>query len=443
MQHSPKGQSNSPAALSERCFRSASAQALENGPPSKIGGPRRVVQKEKLHVLLTVNASWNVINFRSGLIRALIADGHRVTVTSPEDRYSSQITDLGCAYLPLAMDSKGLSVCRDALLFGRFLALFRSKCPDVVLSFTIKNNIYAAFAGRLAGVPVIPNVTGLGTAFIREDWLNSFAIHLCRGAFRHTPVVFFQNPDDRALFAEKGILRPDAATQILPGSGIDLRHFAAMHYPAEGDGIRFLYVGRLLRDKGVLELVEAARILRATHPQARVQLLGEVESANRTAIDRRIVEGWVDEGLVDYLGTASDIRPIVAAAHCVVLPSYREGTPRTLLEAGALARPVIATDVPGCRSVVHDGVTGLLCRVRDPNDLAGCMADMIALGAEARAVMGREGRQRMEQMYDEAFIHEAYRNQLELLREAKRLSKALGAGRDGAEMLASDAPHRM
>jgi glycosyltransferase involved in cell wall biosynthesis len=222
---------------------------------------------------------------------------------------------------------------------------------------------------------------------------------LYRIAFARSSTVFFQNPEDRALFLHKRLVRADRA-QLLPGSGIDLRRFQppSRGFRSAGEPFRFLLVGRVIRDKGVLEYVAAARRLRARWPDVRFQLLGFLDVENRTAISRQEVEGWAREGLIDYLGASDDVRPHLAQADCVVLPSYREGLPRTLLEAAAMARPLIATDVPGCRHIVRDEVNGLLCAVRDAASLANAMERMLeappqqraAWGAEARAIAERE-----------------------------------------------------
>jgi glycosyltransferase involved in cell wall biosynthesis len=254
-------------------------------------------------------------------------------------------------------------------------------------------------------------VTGLGTAFLSGGFLQRIAEGLYRHAFRNLGVIFFQNEDDRDLFLERRLVTAQQA-RLLPGSGIDLTQFAATDYPPESDAPVFLMIARLLRDKGVIEYVVAARKVKAEHPRARFQLLGAVDAANRTAIDAATVKSWQEEGVIEYLGTADDVRPHIAAAHCVVLPSYREGAPRTLIEAAAMARPLIATDVPGCRAVVEDGVTGYLCKVRDGDDLAKSMNTFLALPQAEMAQMGLAGRAKMAAHFDQAIVVEAYRNAL-------------------------------
>ena len=365
-----------------------------------------------MKILLTVNAAWNVWNFRRPLVAALLAEGHSVTVLAPEDDAVPSLLEMGCHFVPLAMDAKGLNPLEGVKLVQRFKQQFRVLQPDVVLSFTIKNNIFGALAARAVGVPFVPNVTGLGTAFLSGGLLQAVAEGLYRHAFKRLPVVFFQNADDRDLFVQRRLVRAGQA-RLLPGSGIDLQRFAAAEMPPATSAPVFLMIARLLRDKGVLEFVEAARQVRAQYPQARFQLLGAVDAENRTAIDRATVDGWVAEGVVEYLGTTEDVRPFIADASCVVLPSYREGAPRTLIEAAAMARPLIATDVPGCRAVVEDGVTGYLCQVRDAGSLATAVMRMLALPHDARVAMGRAGRQKMQREFDEALVVAAYRDVIE------------------------------
>lgn len=371
-------------------------------------------------VLVTANAAWNVVHFRRPVLAALRARGHPLTVLAPAGAEAAAVAAIPARLIDLPMDAKGINPARDAALLLRMRRRMKEVAPDVVLSFTIKNNLYGALAARSLGIPFIPNVSGLGTAFLSTGALRRVTEALYRTAFRGLETVFFQNRDDLDLFLDRGLVRP-AQAGLLPGSGIDLSRFAPA--PPPSGPPRVLMIARLLRDKGVLEFVEAAGRVRATRPDVRFQLLGAAGSENRSAIDPATVRRWHEQGLVEHLGVTDDVRPAIAAATCVVLPSYREGAPRTLIEAAAMARPVIATDVPGCRAVVEDGRTGLLCEPRSGASLAEACERLLALPAGARAAMGAEGRRKMEAEFDEAFVVARY---LEAIDRADRS----GAGRD-------------
>jgi glycosyltransferase involved in cell wall biosynthesis len=361
-----------------------------------------------MKIIMTVNAAWNIVNFRQPVLSALISDGHEVTVLAPPDDSIAEIVRLGARFLPLPMNVKGLNPLDDLRLLQHFKRLFRAERPDVVLSYTIKNNVFGAMAARACGIRFIPNVSGLGTAFLSNGMLQLVAESLYRRGFNKLPTIFFQNGDDLSLFVERGLVRSEQ-TRLLPGSGIDLSRFTARDLPGGSNKTIFLMIARLLRDKGVHEFVNAARQIKSRVPHARFQLLGAAGSENRTAIELATVQGWEQEGIVEYLGTTADVRPFIEAAHCVVLPSYREGAPRTLIEAAAMARPLIATDVPGCRSVVDDDVTGFLCTVRSADSLAVAMQRFLDLPRAAQTEMGRAGRVKMEREFDQAFVVNAYR----------------------------------
>ena len=366
----------------------------------------------RMNILFSVNAAWNIWNFRRPLVEALLADGHKVTILAPRDDSAPRLEALGCTVRHLEMDVKGLNPLQDFKLLMRLRQHFRELRPDAVLSFTIKNNIFGAIAAKSEKIAFIPNVTGLGTAFLSRGILEMVAVTLYKRAFRNLPVIFFQNEDDQSLFVERGLVTVDQA-RCLPGSGIDLDRFAAAPYPLEHGAPVFLMIARLLRDKGVLEYVDAARRLKSVHSQARFQILGATDAENRTAIDRATVEGWEQEGVIEYLGTVEDVRPMIEKSHCVVLPSYREGAPRTLIEAAAMARPLISTDVPGCRAVVDDGITGFLCEVRSAESLAAACETFIALSHEARVALGGAGRQKMENEFAQSIVVDAYRRALQ------------------------------
>lgn len=366
-------------------------------------------------ILISINTAWNIVNFRAGLIRALIDTGYEVVAFAPPDEHVVRLAGMGCRFVALPMDNKGANPLRDLALFFRYIHLFRRERPAGFLGYTIKPNIYGSLAARFCGVPVINNVSGLGTAFIRDSWITRVVKQLYRAAFRRSRCVFFQNEDDLKLFLDLGLVRAEQ-TRLLPGSGIDLEYFVpdTESSIAPPDAPVFTLIARLIFDKGVREYAEAARQVRARYPGTRFQLLGFLDVENRTAVTRKTVEAWVADGAIDYLGTVDDVRPIIAGSDCVVLPSYREGTPRTLLEAAAMGKPLIATDVPGCRNVVTHGENGFLCDARSGDDLAQKMIDFIALSPAARAAMGRKSRELAESRFDEKIVVDAY---LEAIKE--------------------------
>ena len=362
--------------------------------------------KRPLKIIICINTAWNLVNFRSGLIRAMVANGHEVIAVAPVDEYAARLAALGCHYEPMPMDNQGINPGRDLILLWRFWWIMRSVRPDIFLGYTVKPNVYGSLAARLLGIPVINNIAGLGTVFIREGWLVRVVRWLYRAALSRSARVFFQNDDDRQLFIGGGLVRTEV-TDLLPGSGIDLNRFSPTLKPSINNGdskFRFLLISRMLRDKGVGEYVQAARFIRQRWPNAEFSLLGFLDVQNPTAISQAEMDAWVAQGFINYLGASEDVRDAIAGADCVVLPSYREGTPRTLLEAAAMARPIIATDAVGCREVVDDGVNGYLCKIRSAEDLAEKMEKMIMLPSELRYEMGLRGRAKMEAEFDEQIV---------------------------------------
>lgn len=359
-----------------------------------------------MKIIICLNTAWNLVNFRAGLIRALVAAGHEVIAVAPCDKYAARLTVLGCRFVPLHMENGGTNPVQDALLTWRFVCLFARQRPDVYLGYTVKPNVYGSLAAHMMRIPVINNIAGLGAVFIKDGWLVRVVRWLYRMALNRSAKVFFQNNDDRQLFISGGLVRAEV-TELLPGSGIDLNRFTPAFTTAIHDvnsKFRFLLIARMLRDKGVGEYVEAARLLRHRWPQAEFCLLGFVDVHNPAAISRVEMDAWVAEGVVNYLGVSDDVRAEIAAADCVVLPSYREGTPRTLLEAAAMARPIITTDAVGCREVVDDGVNGYLCQVRSAEDLAAKMEEMLCLSVSQRTEMGLRGRKKVESEFDEQIV---------------------------------------
>ncbi len=379
--------------------------------------PQPQDETDRPRVLISANSFWNIKNFRSALIEALVAEGWDVLIAAPEAD-GSWFDRPEVTAVPITLDRSGMNPLRDLMLILAYHKLIRFYRPTIFLGFTAKPNIYGPIAARFSNVPCLPNVSGLGTAFINAGLLTALVSRMYRMAFARCPIVFFQNPDDLELFVERNIVRPKQG-RLLPGSGVDLDRFKP-NPSGSGSEIRFLLIGRLLGDKGVREFVDAARALRAEHPQWRFHMLGPIDPGNRTGIGRGELNGWVAEGTVDYLGQTEDVRPHIDAATAVVLPSYREGLPRSLLEAAAMAKPLVATNVPGNRRIVEHGVNGLLCQPRSAVALAEAMRTIGLMNDAERQAMGSAGRAIVERGFGEQQVIRAYLEAMAQLQRAAR-----------------------
>lgn len=359
-------------------------------------------------VAITSNTSWSIYNFRQSLIRALQAEGFRVLIFSPVDDYTSRLAEAGYEHYDVKIHRSGINPIEDLRTAWCYWRLLWKHKPDVLLTYTPKPNIYGAIAACLAGVPVITNISGLGRAFISKNWITSLVKCLYRVALQSPVKVYFQNKDDRAAFLELDLVDEEKVA-LLPGSGIDTRKYIPIDAIKQPDRFVFTMVARMLRDKGVGEFVDAARIVKRSHPRAVFRLVGFMDAGNPSAITAAEMSTWVNEGVVEYSGPTDDVRSAFSMSDCVVLPSYREGTPRTLLEAASMALPIITTDAPGCRDTVDDGISGYLCQVKDSKGLAACMLQMMELPEFSRRQMGLAGRRKMERQYDETIVLNAYR----------------------------------
>lgn len=386
--------------------------------------PKTYRSPQRLHVprprlLLVANSSWYLWNFRLELARQLVRTGFDIVFAAPPDTYSQRLE--ACApFEPVQLDRRGVNPGIEAWTVIRFIRLLRRVRPDVLLTWTPKSNIYGGLAAHWHDLPVIPNVSGLGHAFVRRGGLQRLSGALYKYAFRRAQTVLFQNSVDLQQFVDSGWVRTDAA-RLLPGSGVDLDRFQPRTQRRSDSSFLFLFVGRMLANKGLRELAGAMRRLKQDGLQARLRLVGFIDRGNPAAIDEREIRDWETEGLLEYHGPTDTVEQDYLQADCIVLPSsYREGIPRAILEAAACGLPVITTDAPGCRDAVTDGITGFLCRPGDTASLITAMQKMIRLPADARAAMGNAARDLMERLFSQQLVFDAYRDAIDSVLQRSR-----------------------
>lgn len=359
-----------------------------------------------MRIFILASSARSLRNFRGALIESLGASGHEVHCAAPDLMEDSVTRDwlhargVICHDLPLART--GLSVTGDLRALGHLFRMMRKLRPDLVLAYTIKPVIWGMIAAWMARVPQrVALITGLGYAFVGEARgkravIRQLVSRLYNAALRRATLVFFQNPDDRDDFTRWNILPKHSRVVLVNGSGVDTDYFHVADLP--DPPLRFLLIARLLRDKGVREYAEAAESLRQKYPEAKFNLVGPLDP-NPEAISEADIHAWQQAGHLTWHGSLDDVRPAIAATHIYVLPSYREGTPRSVLEAMSMGRPIITTDAPGCRETVRDGVNGYLVPVRDAEALAAVM-ERFLLGPERVALMGAEARRIAVEKYD-------------------------------------------
>ena len=361
-------------------------------------------------IAIVINTSWNIYNFRAALLKALQEEGYKIIAIAPYDVYVPKLEALGFEYHEIKINNKGTNPLEDIKLIWDFYQLYKKLAPDVILHYTIKPNIYGAFAARMLEIPVISNISGLGTVFLDNSFSSKVAKLLYRLALKSPQKVFYQNTHDRDLFIDAKLVKEDK-TDLLPGSGIDTEKFAPMYVSKKSDKISFLFIARLLKDKGIVEYVEAARTL-VKQGNAKCYILGAFYEGNPSAITQLQMKQWEEEGIVTYLGVSDDVASHIASVDCVVLPSYREGLSRVLLESASMAKPLITSKVPGCKEVVDDGVNGYLCEVKNSVSLAEVMQKMVNLSEREREEVGAKGREKVIAAFDENQVIAKYKQAL-------------------------------
>lgn len=363
-----------------------------------------------MKVAIVLNTSWNIYNFRMNLVKALQDAGHEVHTIAPHDEYSELLEKAGCIHHNVWMDSRGANPIKDSALILELFFIYKRIRPDAILHFTIKPNVYGTLAAALLNIPCYNNVCGLGTVFLKKGLVSWIAKALYKIAFLFPEKVFFQNPEDMDLFLKEKLIK-GTQTDLVPGSGVDLSRFQPKPY-RRNEEFTFLMISRIIKDKGMMEYIDAIRLLRNQGVRARFQLLGAKDPLHKRGIALDVVDSWIEEGLIEYLGHTDDVRPFIEKADCVVLPSYREGVPRTLLEAASSARPIVATDVAGCRQVVTHNFNGLLCRMKDAEDLAQKMKEMLHLSDFTLTNFGANGRKKVEDEFSESIVIEKYMDEI-------------------------------
>ncbi len=357
-------------------------------------------------IIISYNTCWYVYNFRLPLIRAIKAAGHDICVLAPRDDYTERIIAEGVVFHDIRLIGYGTNPLRELLTIFAYWRIYKKLNPDMVLQYTIKPNLYGSLAARILGIPAVNNITGLGEAF---SWsgLKALSIRLFyRFAFKRVARVFFQNEDDRNLFLSSRLVRTEQV-DILPGSGVDTEYFAPL--PRGNGAFTFLLIGRLLKAKGGEEFIGAARIVKAKHPHVRFAFLGHYDSADPKNIDPSLFADALESGLVEHWGEVEDVRPLIAKADCVVLPSYyREGIPRSLLEAASMAKPLVASNSIGTREPVVDGINGFLHQPRDKKNLAEKLLAILALGSAEYLAMCTASRAYMKERFEEIIVINKY-----------------------------------
>lgn len=348
----------------------------------------------KKKIVIIGNNSSGMYDFRHELIEELILRGDTITVLTPFDTKVDDLRGIGTNVINTPLNRRGINPIEDFSLIRLYKKLLKQIKPDIVITYTIKPNVYAGYVCRRCRIPYVANITGIGTTFQNEGLLKSFVIFLYKLGLKNAKTVFFENEENRQIFINAGITKTEN-TCLLNGAGVNLEHFKLTDYPQDGDTIKFLFIGRVMKEKGIDELFEAMQHLIADGIKCSLDVLGGYEEDYKEIIEKYENEGWLH-----YFGCKSDVRPFIANAHCFVLPSWHEGMANTNLECAASGRPIITSNIHGCLEAVEDGVTGFLCEKKNADSLYDAMKRFAGLQFEERKQMGLLGRKRMERIFD-------------------------------------------
>ena len=363
-----------------------------------------------MKILILINSSWNVVNFRTNLIKELVHDGHEVIAMAPKDDYSHLLKEIGCEFVNISFKSRSTNPLIELKLFFKIFFKIKNIKPDILLTFTIKPNIYGSIAANLLGIKTINNIAGLGIT-ASNFFFRNFSMYLYKFALARTDLCFFQNESDKSFFLDNKIIKYDKS-DLIPGSGVDLEKFSikdSTYSHNVNKKFTFLLSSRLLWSKGIKEYVEAAKLIQKKFDNTDFWLVGFSGVDNNDAIDIKIIQDWHDKNIIQFKGSTDDIKSILSLVDCYVLPTfYPEGTPKSLLEAAAMQLPIITTNTPGCRNVVIDGVTGFLCEPKNHIDLYKKMELILNSSKNELDLMGSSARELMKEKYDDKIVSKRY-----------------------------------
>lgn len=356
---------------------------------------------KKLKVLILANDTTYTFNLRSELIERLLADGCSVVVASQNLLHQDKLIGLGCRLVNIKTNRHGTNPLTDLILLIRYIKLLMNEKPDVVLSYNIKPNVYGGLACRLTNVPCIANVTGLGTSIENGGLLSILTVTLYRIGLKKAKCIFFQNKENMKFFEKKKIVHGNH--RLIPGSGVNTEKHCMEEYPSEESGLRFLFIGRIMKDKGIDELLTAIRTVHEKYPDIKLDIVGNCDENYENTLNNAVKEGYIA-----YHGQQCDVHPFIKNAHCTVLPSYHEGMANVLLESASTGRPVIASRIPGCIETFDEGITGIGFEARNARSLTEAMERFIQLPWKEKMEMGIQARNKMKHEFDRNIVIKAY-----------------------------------
>ena len=369
-----------------------------------------------MKILITGITDSGVLRVRTELIKALLDEGHSVFVVTPPSNAYPKIEGLGCTFIPIVIDAHGLNPFKDMMVIVAYRKILRQVKPDVVLSFTIKPNLYCGINCRLMSIPQVMNITGFGTALAYPGLRQTVLVNMYKIVAKKVYIIIFQNQSNLNHFKDWHIASENQY-HLLPGSGVNLSRFTVTDYPTDENGIHFLFISRILKEKGIDNYLEAAKFIHDKYPNTNFHILGQTTGGYKEKVAKANEAGYAI-----YHGRVNNILDFQKMSHCTVLPSYYpEGICNVLLEAAASGRPVITCDHPGCRETVDDGKTGYLVRPNDTGDLISKLETFLSLSNAKRSKMGCLGRQKMEREFDRVIVTNAYMQVVnEIARQIKK-----------------------
>ncbi len=363
-----------------------------------------------MKILMLDNFSMGLYKFRKELIEELISQKNEVYICSPNDKYVTKIKELGCEYVESKLERRSINPIKDFKLMLFYLKIIKCTKPDVVLTYTIKPNVYGGIACRIANIPYLSNVTGLGTSIENKGLIQKIALLLYKIGLRNSKCVFFQNKSNMQIFVGRKIIKGKMI--VLPGSGVNLIEHKLEDYPKSEENISFLFIGRIMKGKGVDELIEAAKRIKRKYSNVHFNLIGFCEEGYAS-----FLQELMHFGIIKYYGLQDDVHCFIKNSHATILPSYHEGTSNALLESAATGRPIIASKVTGCIETFDEGISGLGFEVKNVDSLEHAIIKFIELPLEKKRAMGLAGRRKMEKEYNRQTVVNAY------IEEIKKLKK--------------------